>query len=309
MKQGLGITKDGIQAALAIKESYAKQEPLVVPGDEDRLLLPENLMNREIDLRSFEDPLALAVMCARDPESPMALAATARLCPIGNSTELVRGVVSIIADTSRHQLVRECLKHITDNAFEPDRISRLRQQASKFIVESRQQFTAALRENLKTLLEGDLSPRQFVREFFELTEAGNLRNDIRKKLVLSILLSASVRPSIKFLMLENFHRMPKAVRLGIISAVLKAEPTRHSDFIKEELKYIVLQERAAREGFDVNGRPAPAFAVNAAPKAAPRVSMDERPIQIAETGGLGGRVPLLRPAVKEPPTQKYWFQI
>ncbi|MDP4796503.1 MAG: hypothetical protein NWR87_06285 [Rhodospirillales bacterium] len=253
----LGISREGLQTALGIKKSYKEHEPLIIPGEGDRLLVPENLLNQGIDLSGFEDPLALAMVCSRDPEGPMALAATARLCPIGNSTQLVRGVIQIIADTSRHELVRECLKYVTDHAFEPDSIGKVRQHASKIVTESRKQFTAALRENLKSLLDGEIAPRQFVREFFELTEAGNLRHDIRKKLILSLLLSSSVRPSIKFLMLENFSRIPKSVKLGIVSAVLKAEPTRHTEIIKEELKYIINQERMIREGHDVNGRPAP----------------------------------------------------
>ena len=253
----LGITQDGISTAMDIKQRYREHEPLVVPGEKERLLVPENFLNSEINLSGLEDPLALALVSTRDPESPMALAATARLCPLGNKTPLIQGVVEIIADTSKHELVKECLKYVTDHAFDPASIGKVRDHASKLIIESRKQFTALLRQNLTCLLDGDLAPRQFVREFFELTEAGNLRHDIRKKLVLSLLLSPSVRPSIKFLMLENFHRMPKSVRLGIISAVLKAEPSRHTEIIKEELRYILSQARAAQEGHDVNGRPDP----------------------------------------------------
>lgn len=253
----LGISKDGIETALSIKKNYKTRQPLIVPGEGDRLLVPETLLNAEIDLQGMGDPLALAMVSNRDPESPMALAAAARLSPAGAKNELLNGVVRIIGETSRHELVRECLKYVTDRAFEPESIGRIHQHASKLAIESRQQFTAALRDNLKGLLDGELAPRAFVRDFFELTEAGNLRHDIRKKLVLSLLLSSTVRPSIKFLMLENFHRMPKTVRHGIISAVLKAEPNRHTEVIKEELKYIVLQERASRQQPDVNGRPAP----------------------------------------------------
>ena len=253
----LGISQNGIETALSIKKSYKKRQPLIVPGEGDRLLVPETLLNSDIDLSGMDDPLALAMVSNRDPESPMALAAAARLSPAGAKNELLNGVVRIIGETSKHELVRECLKYVTDRAFEPESIGKIHQHASKLVIESRQQFTAALRDNLKGLLDGDLAPRAFVRDFFELTEVGNLRHDIRKKLVLSLLLSSSVRPSIKFLMLENFHRMPKTVRHGIISAVLKAEPNRHTEVIKEELKYIVLQERAAREQLDVNGRPAP----------------------------------------------------
>lgn len=256
----LGISQKGIATALDIKQRYREHEPLIVPGENERLLVPENLLNKDIDLSGLEDPIALALVSSRDPEGPMALAATARLCPLGNKTPLIKGVVDIIADTSRHDLVKECLKYVTDHAFDPSSIGKIHAHAAKIVIESRKQFTLALRENLTGLLDGDLAPRQFVREFFELTEAGNLRHDIRKKLVLSLLLSASVRPSIKFLMLENFHRMPKSVRLGIIAAVMKAEPNRHTEIIKEELRYILVQARAEREGLDVNGRPDPARA-------------------------------------------------
>ncbi|MCH8236619.1 MAG: hypothetical protein IIC06_00440 [Proteobacteria bacterium] len=71
-----------------------------------------------------------------------------------------------------------------------------------------------------------------------------MRNDIRKKLVLSLLLSDTVRPSVKFLMLENFERLAKPVRLAIISSVLAAEPTRHTEIIKEELRYMAAQHAA-----------------------------------------------------------------
>jgi hypothetical protein len=76
-----------------------------------------------------------------------------------------------------------------------------------------------------------------------LTEAGNLRTDIRKRLILSMLLSENVRPSVKFLVLENFDRMPKPVRIAIICGVLQAEPSHHIDLVKEEIRWIVAHER------------------------------------------------------------------
>jgi hypothetical protein len=44
-------------------------------------------------------------------------------------------------------------------------------------------------------------------------------------------------------MLENFHRLPTAVRHAIILSVLKADDSRHIDVIKEELRYMLFQER------------------------------------------------------------------
>ena len=243
MTNVLGISQDGLKTALDIKRDYRKRQPILMPGEDQRILVPETLMNHHIDLLTLEDPLPLALMAARDPEAPMALAAAARLSPQGGKTRLLAGITEIIADTSRHDSVKECLRYVKERAFEPSAVAEIRRHASKFIIRTRQQYTAALRDNLKSLLDGSVAPRLFVREFFELTEAGNMRHEIRKKLVLSLLLSPTVRPSVKFLMLENFDRMPKPVQTAIIAGVLRADPSRHTEIIKEELRYMVVSQR------------------------------------------------------------------
>lgn len=245
----LGITHEGLQAALSIKEHYRNHTPICVPGEGERMLIPEHLLNPSLDLLDLEDPLPLALVATRDPESSMAIAAAARLSPVANRTRLVSELYGMVGRTSKHSLVRRAIELVTENAFDPDAIAHVRRHASKFVLRTRSQYTAALRQNLAALIEGIIAPREFVHEFFELTEAGNVRHDIRKKLVLSLLVSPSIRPSIKFLMLENFERLPKPVRLAIISGVLQAEPTRHTEVIKEELRWIVTHEK---QGFDLH---------------------------------------------------------
>ena len=61
--------------------------------------------------------------------------------------------------------------------------------------------------------------------------------------MLSLLLSENIRPSIKFLFLENFHRFPKPVRIAIIQGVLKADPSHHVEMIRDELKWMVSQRK------------------------------------------------------------------
>lgn len=247
MYMSLGITPEGVKAAVGIKDDYKRGDPICMPGDDARILMPENLLNGELNLSGLEDPLALAMMATRDPEAPMALAATTRLSPLGRATELVRGVVSLVGEATKHSQVRKCVELVKENAFSPGAIAYLRNQTTKIIVQTRAQFTAALRQNMRSLMEGDIAPRKFVYEFFELTEAGNMRNDIRKKLVTSLLLSESIRPSIKFIMLENFERMPGVVRRSIITDILRAKPTHHTEIIKEELKWIVSQEKRSKQ--------------------------------------------------------------
>ena len=242
-----GFTHAGLKTALDIKENYKKGEPIYVPGDENSILVPEYLLNHHLDLQSIEDPIALAMMATRDPEAPMALAAAARMSPLGRKTKLLAGVYGVVGETTRHPLVQKCIAMITDKAFDPDAIASIRGHASKFITQSRRDYTGALRENLKALLDGSIAPRLFVRQFFELTEAGNMRTEIRKKLVVSLLLSANVRPAIKFLFLEHLSRFPTAVRNAIITAVVTADPSHHMDVLKDEIRWILNREKREKK--------------------------------------------------------------
>lgn len=244
MNNRLGITQEGLKVALDVKERYRERVPLCVPGEEDRILIPEYLLNKDIDLTAFEDPLPLALVATRDPEPPMALAAATRLTKKAQKTRLVESVYQMVGEDSRHPLVRRCVELIRDNAFDPEAVSLIERRASNLVVQTRQQYTLALRNNLRGLLDGDIAPRDFVRDFFKLTEAGNLRQDIRKKLVVSLLLSETVRPSAKFLMLENFERFPRPVQLAIISSVVQAEPSHHVELIKEELRWLIQQRQS-----------------------------------------------------------------
>lgn len=246
MSQLNGLTHDGLKTALGIKKKYQAREPICLPGEKSRILLPENLMNHHVDLQSMEDPLALSMMATRDPEAPMALAAAARLIPLGKNSELINGVFRVVGETSKHPLIAKCVSMITENAFSPDAITLVRDHATKYIVNTRKEYTLALRQNLQALLDGSIAPRHFVNQFFELTEAGNMRSDIRKKLVLSLLVSENIRPSIKFLFLENFDRMPKPVQSAIVRDVEKAPPSHHMEMIKEEVRWIVARENEAR---------------------------------------------------------------
>jgi len=267
-----GITHDGLKTALDIKENYKAHQPICMPGEETRMLLPENLMNTDIDLQSIEDPLALSMMASRDPEPPMALAAATRLGPMGKESPLINGVLQVVRESTKHPIISDCISLITESAFNPEIIRNVRGQANKYIVNSRREYTLALRKNLQALLDGLIAPRLFVCQFFELTEAGNMRSDIRKKLVLSILLSENIRPSIKFLFLENFNELPQPVRKEIVRGVMRAEPSHHMEIIKEELRWMTSKTTKNLDTIQPQGLPTEDITIN-------------RPISIEKTKG------------------------
>jgi hypothetical protein len=248
MLEQFGLTEKGLDVALMVKEDYRMHRPICLPGEETpRILAPEYLLSRTMDLKGLGEPLALAMMASRDPEFPMALAAVARLSPVASRIKLVSEVISVVGETTRHDLVRKCVDLIKKAAFDPQAIDVVRVQTSRFIVRTRTQYTSALRQNLEGLLEGSVAPRVFVKDFFELTEAGNIRNQIREKMMVGLLLSKTIRPSIKFLVLENFHRFSEPIRRGIVSKIMQAKPGHHVDMVKEELEWIVGHENPVRK--------------------------------------------------------------
>jgi len=247
MTAKLGISKTGIDAALLIKKSYRAGTPICVPEDPTRILLPEHLINPNLDLSQFDDPLPLAMMATLDPESPMALAAATRLSPQACHKDLISGVYELVGEKTRHPLVARCIDVVRENDFSPKAIAFVRTRTSQFIVQTRHQYASALKLILRALLDGDIGASDFVAQFIQLTEAGNLQSDVRQKLVTSLLLSEHVRPGIKFLMLEHFESFPLPTRQGIIQAVAKAPESRHIDVLKEELRWIVAHDKQKRQ--------------------------------------------------------------
>jgi hypothetical protein len=237
---GLGISNGGLQLALNLKKNYQSRQPLYAPGGENTLLMPEHLLNTNIDLQAMEEPIPLAVVATKDPDSPMSVAAAVRMCPSARHTNLTAEVFGMLGDTSKHPVVKHCVKLVTESDFDPGIIGKVKSNVSKFITLSRKRYSEALRENLRALIDGHLEPRVFVDEFFELSEAGNLRVDIRKRLILSLLNSDTVRPSIKFLFLENLERLPDTVQKEIISEALDAPDKPSLEAVKQELAWLRL---------------------------------------------------------------------
>ena len=239
-KNNLGFTLEGLELALDLKEKYQNHVPLVVPDGEQKLLMPEHLLNVDIDLQDMEDPLPLAMVATRDLDSPMSVSAAVRMSVITARSPLVKEVFGMLSQTSKHPAVKQCVELVTESAFNPKIINRVHSNARKFVSISRKRYTEALRENLKQLIDGKLNPRTFVAEFFELSEAGNLRVDIRKRLILGLLNSDTIRPSIKFLFLENLERLPEGLRLEVINEAMSAPDRPSLEAIKQELAWIRL---------------------------------------------------------------------
>jgi len=238
VKNELGFTREGLRLALELKERYHSHEPLIVPENGNKLLMPEHLLNDDINLLGLEDPLPLAMVASRDPDSPMSVAATVRISGMPKRTPLINEVFSMLGQTSKHPAVKQCVNLVKESAFNPEIIGRVKRNAKQFVALSRKRYTQALKENLRQLIEGNLNPRTFVAEFFELSEAGNLRVDIRKKLILGLLNSDTIRPSIKFLFLENLERLPSTIRLEVINEAMNAPDKPILEAIKQELAWI-----------------------------------------------------------------------
>jgi len=236
----LGFTQEGLNLALELKEKYQNHQPLVVPDSDRKLLMPEHLLNTDIDLQVLEDPLPLAMVATRDPDSPMSVSAAVRMSVMSERTPLITEVFGMLGQTSKHPVVKQCVGLVTESAFNPKVINKVHNNAKKFVALSRKRYTEALKENLRQLIDGSMSPRIFVSEFFELSESGNLRVDIRKRLILGLLNSDTIRPSIKFLFLENLERLPIGMRTEIINEAMAGPDKPSLEAIKQELAWIRL---------------------------------------------------------------------
>ncbi|MFH1805649.1 MAG: hypothetical protein ABID63_12255 [Pseudomonadota bacterium] len=257
MHKDLGISYDGLKYALSIKDSYRTREPLTVTGAgaQKRLLMPEHLLSRDLALMQYDDPLALAVIATRDPESPMALAAATRMCPHAKTRELITGIFEVVGEATKHELVSDCVKLLTRNAFSPESLHVVRNRAANHVVEIREFYRRAMTENLRALLDGKKEARDFIDEFIELASSGNLRLEIYKRLVVRLIRSDAVRPSVKFMLLERLDCFPQMVKLQIITEVNAAPDTPEYQTLKQELRWIYQAKTREEKRHKVTQKP------------------------------------------------------
>lgn len=114
----------------------------------------------------------------------------------------------------------------------------MRTRASNHVVEIREAYRRAMGDNLRALLDGKMEAREFVEEFIELASNGNLRIDIYRRLVMKLMRSDAVRPSVKFMLLERLDRFPQMVKLQIVNEVNSAPDTPEYQTLKQELRWI-----------------------------------------------------------------------
>jgi hypothetical protein len=248
MRDDYGISYDGLKYALSIKDLYRSREPLTITGagKQQRLLMPEHLLSKDLALLQYDDPLALAVIATKDPESPMALAAATRMGPHARNKELITGIFEVVGDATKHELVHDCVRLLTKNAFSPESLHVVHNRASNHVVEIREAYRRAMTENLRALLDGKMEARGFVDEFIELASSGNLRIEIYKRLIVKLIRSDAVRPSVKFMLLERLDCFPQMVKLQIITEVNAAPDTPEYQTLKQELRWIY--QAKTREG-------------------------------------------------------------
>ena len=153
----LGFSREGLKMALTIKDNYRNHQPICIPGEGSSMLIPEHLLNDQLNLNEFEDPLPLAMMATRDPESPMALAAVTRLGRDGRKSKIAAGIFDMVGQTTKHPLVKRCVEMVEDSAFDPAAIARIRTHTRDYVIRSRKQYTLALRRNLSALLDGTIT--------------------------------------------------------------------------------------------------------------------------------------------------------
>ncbi|MHC8493180.1 hypothetical protein ACTU44_10775 [Thalassospira sp. SM2505] len=290
MSSNHGISYDALKYALNIKESYQSGEPLTVTGaaKQQRLLMPEHLLSNDLALMQYDDPLALAVIATRDPESPMALAAAIRMGPHAKCKELITGVFEVVSDATKHELVADCAKLLTKNAFSPEAFHLVRTRASNHVVEIREAYRRAMADNLRALLDGKMAAREFVEEFIELASNGNLRIDIYRRLVMKLMRSDAVRPSVKFMLLERLDRFPQMVKLQIVNEVNSAPDTPEYQTLKQELRWIYETKQKQQ---------APQTPINASkqqPTAAELVARSQ--IDFGAAAGMHRRNAIIKPA-------------
>ncbi|CAK0777277.1 putative Vitellogenin domain-containing protein [Azospirillaceae bacterium] len=221
-----------------------------LPSDEGWLLNLEHFFNQGLHLGHFDDSLVLAMMAARDPSNVLSLAATARLAPRAPQRDVVSEILSSVGCQTKHQQVREAIEMASSYSFNESSVDEARRVIRNQIADLRKNYFDDLKRYLSSVMTCSIDSNDFVQRFFELSEKSLIRADIFSQMVHSLIRSEKVRPSVKILLINNLHRMPKKVKFEVAATIQKMSADRSNSYLRNELMFYI--ESGAEEAGNEN---------------------------------------------------------
>ena len=232
---------EGLLVRLA--ERYRCDRPAALDGDGDRALRPEDLLNGDLDLGDYESPTVLAFVAIFDPVCATAVAAAARLAPQTRARPRLLAVVAVVNRQSRHRDVRAVTAVLTELGPTRDALAVVRSLAEGAIAADRERAEAALCRYLNQVGCGGLVPDDPVGDILVFAHRLSLPGAILDRLLAAMVESARVALKTRVALVRGLDRLPKPLRLALVTRVARLPDGPESDCLK-----LVLAQTIDRRG-------------------------------------------------------------
>ncbi len=239
----LSVSKESLDLVDKLKKQYQNNNPITMPGTQRDIILPDSLLQNNVDLSVLDSSIPLALIASKDPEPTMAMAASVRMSPKAFQEKLVPDVLRMIAEKTPHNEVRKGIDLMIEHDFNPQAIAHVMRHTQGSIIQARTVYSNKMLNNLNEFLNGTVDSKLFLDKFLKLSGTGNIKTEIQTRLICSLITSKNIRPKIKFMLLEKFDRLPPPIKYAIVDKVLNAPSSeKHIDILKEELSWIVKED-------------------------------------------------------------------
>lgn len=230
------LSEQVISFARDLKARYRIGLPVLAPTDDERPLRPEEVVNRDLDLGFYENPIVLSLIASRDPMTSTALAASARLIYASREQRLIGAIATVAGEMSKHADVRNGIGLAARYKFNPTIAERVADMSMRRVEQDRQQSLQQLVDLVHRLRRGDPVGPNFVADLLRHAYAANLRPEVLQRTVLSILESPTLRSKIKLSLIENLHYFPRHLLVAVATQVNRMPFDSDHAFLKRELQ-------------------------------------------------------------------------
>lgn len=269
----------------SLLDRYSAGLTAVLPGEPERLLPPELLLNDGLDLESADHPLVLSLIASCDPVSPVALGATARMMPRIDTLPRGRKIAKLLRQVARHHDVRESIGIALDGTFSSPAMNGLRWFIEQAIREDRERARQEMIDYLNALRQDRFVPPSVVADLLSLTHRIGLGHQTLKRLLVNIVESSQIRTAAKLQVVADIDKLRADLRIEIALRIGHLPETPGNLALKRAARIMLLR---SYPGIDA-ARAAAAGELQVRSGAA-----DPR------RGGPAGRRPLPQPAQARP---------
>ena len=202
---------------------------------DDRVLSPSIILNELHKYPTLNKIIPLSIIATFDKDETISQWAALRMQELKDKESITYSALDIVADNTEHKIVKEQIYMIKEYQYDATVVRYLEQNIYKKQKTIQFNYKKHLLGILNKFLNKHIDVNTFIKKFMHIGQYGGVSNKVHGQVITHIMTSKKIKPALKHLILDKFHRFPKDIRIQVVKGLIS-----DSNPVLDDIKYSLL---------------------------------------------------------------------